>query len=85
MFGYIKVPLANRFTTERLAEKPKEPKADANKMKITADASQTPVCRFRGCVGVRALKIHLQRKLQTSSCLFLSITLYKMIYWTLMM
>lgn len=64
MFIYIKAPLANRSVTECLSEKPK---ADGNEMEITADTSQAPMCRSAGCVGAKAVKIHLQRKLQGSS------------------
>lgn len=68
----MKVPLANRFATERLTENQNnQMQMQTNGMKITGDTSQNSVRRFRGCVGVKALKIHLQRKLQTSSCLFL--------------
>lgn len=58
MFIYIKGPLANRFAAECFTEKPEEgPKADVNEEKIT-DTSQTPLCGSRGCVGVKAVKIH---------------------------
>lgn len=51
---YIEGPLTNKFTTECLMEKPNGPKADVNEKEITTDTSHTP----RGCVGVKAVKIH---------------------------
>lgn len=77
MFIYIKAPLAHRVTTtecltkkkpqknKKTKKKTQGPKADVNEMATTTGSSETPACMSRGCVGVRAVRIHLRQSVTT--------------------